>query len=106
MAEWFDASPVGHRFTAILVEDLGPAGFPFLCEQLMDVTKPETVMQLLRELSLHIRQPTQLVIGGSIALILSERLARHTQDIDVVDEIPATIRDQHELLKRLASRYQ
>jgi hypothetical protein len=106
MAEWFDASSMGHRFTAILAEDLGPAGFPFLREQLMNVTKSETVMELLRELSLHIRQPTQLVIGGSIALILSGRLTRHTQDIDVVDEIPATIRDQHELLKRLASRYQ
>jgi hypothetical protein len=45
------------------------------------------------------------VIGGSIALILPSRISRHTEDIDVVDEIPKSLRDDHDLLTRLAARY-
>ena len=44
-------------------------------------------------------------MGGSTALILQSGLSRHTEDIDAVDEIPANIREEHELLGRLAQRY-
>ncbi len=39
------------------------------------------------------------------SLILAGLLSRGTEDIDVVDEVPAAIRSQHELLSSLASRY-
>ena len=71
----------------------------------MHATKPEVVMQLLRELSEHVDRPTQLIIGGSIALMLQGHLTRHTEDIDIVDELPATVREQHALLESLAGRY-
>jgi hypothetical protein len=32
-------------------------------------------------------------------------LSRSTQDIDIVDEVPAEVREQHQLLSRLAKRY-
>lgn len=80
-------------------------GFPTLRRRIVNAIKPETVVQLLRELSVHVAQPTRLVIGGSIALLLGGHLARHTDDIDVVDELPAALRSQPELLENLAARY-
>jgi hypothetical protein len=44
-------------------------------------------------------------VGDSIALILSGNLSRHTEDIDVVDELPSDVRSQHELLNELADTY-
>jgi hypothetical protein len=80
-------------------------GFPTLKRRIVNAIKPETVVQLLRELSAHVAQPTRLVIGGSIALLLGGHLARHTDDIDMVDELPAALRNQPELLENLAARY-
>lgn len=71
----------------------------------MDAIHPETVEAFLRELSLHVNRPTRLVVGGSIALILAGYVSRHTDDIDVVDEVPAEIRVQHDLLEQLVGRY-
>src|SRR6266496_3335232 len=44
--------------------------FPYLASRVMDAIQLETVLQLLRELSGHLNQPTRIVIGGSIALVL------------------------------------
>lgn len=82
------------------------AGFPFLEKQVEEPTRMATVEQFLRELSLSVAKETRLHIGGSIALIAAGALSRRTQDIDVVDELPAVIRAQHDLLDRLAERYQ
>jgi len=71
----------------------------------METTKKETVEQFLRELGSRISQPVEIAIGGSIALILRTPLSRRTEDIDVVDEVPAPIRNEHELLDNLARRY-
>ncbi|MDB5173947.1 MAG: hypothetical protein JWN51_2720 [Phycisphaerales bacterium] len=46
-----------------------------------------------------------MYIRGSISLILSAGLSRHTEDIDLVDEIPAPLRSEHALLDELAARY-
>ncbi len=105
MTRWRERSSARRQIDAIIVEELGAPGFPFLGRQLMEVTNRETVMQLLRELFHGIQEPTKLIIGGSIALILSNRLSRHTQVIDVVDELPAAISTQHALLDQLAERY-
>ena len=79
--------------------------FPYLSRNVVDPIQPETVLQLLREISSHVTAPTRLVIGGSIALVLSGDLMRFTQDIDIVDELPAELRKNHELLEKLAQRY-
>jgi hypothetical protein len=44
-------------------------------------------------------------IGGSAALIVAGKLSRATEDVDVVDEVPAEIRTRYDLLERLAARY-
>lgn len=90
---------------AILAEDLGDPGFPSLERRIMEQTDAQTILRFLREISEAVTQPIHLDIGGSSSLILSGLLSRGTEDIDVVDEVPAAIRSQHELLSSLASRY-
>lgn len=82
-------------------------GFPSLRERLMDKTDPEAVREFLRDLGTRIaaRKPIALTIGGAIALILTGRLARSTDDIDVVDEVPVEIRKETALLDELRNRY-
>lgn len=86
-------------------DDPTEIGFPSLNRRLMNTPDRQTIEQFLRELSLHVEHPTHLVIGGSIALLLAGFLSRHTDDINVVDEVPADIRVQHDLLQRLVERY-
>jgi hypothetical protein len=47
----------------------------------------------------------RIEVGGAIAAILAGVLSRHTADVDVVDEIPVTLRSQHEMLGDLAQRH-
>jgi hypothetical protein len=71
----------------------------------MNTVRRETVLNFLRDLGNSLSHPTQIVVGGSIALILSDELVRHTDDIDVVDELPAEIRDRYAYLDELAGLY-
>lgn len=106
LAAWLENSAVGLEIEAIC---RGPwdddRGFSTLRSRVVDVTKPETIKQFLRELSVHIRKPVRLEIGGSASLILQGQLSRKTEDVDVVDEVPAEIRSQHKLIEELAKRY-
>jgi hypothetical protein len=103
---WLERSPSGRRIDSICK---GPweddRGFSSLTERVMDITKPETIKQFLRELSGHVRKPLRLDIGGSVALMLPELLSRRTEDVDIVDEVPAEIRAQYKLLADLKTRY-
>jgi hypothetical protein len=89
----------------IRAEDLGRPGFPLLEQRMTDATDPTTILQFFRELGREVHSPVALNVGGSTALILRGLLMRGTDDIDAVDEVPAVIRTQYELLGRLASRY-
>jgi len=102
---WLRRSGSGEQIEAIRRQELGERGFPFLREALMEATTPETIRQFLRELGAAVHQPIRMAIGGSVALILTGHLSRATQDIDVVDEVPAELRSQHDLLEQLRHRY-
>lgn len=102
---WLASSPVRERLEAIRQQDLGGVGFPFLEQQVVETTKPETIKQLLRELGSHLHQPQRVVIGGSVALILPGYLSRRTQDLDIVDELPPEIRKLDRVLKELTTSY-
>lgn len=98
-------SPIRTRLEAIAAESFDAPGFPSLSERLVDHTDPETIKQYFRELGSALAQPLQLDVGGSVALMLPGYLSRHTEDIDVVDEVPADIRSRHALLNELRKRY-
>ena len=99
---WLQQSPLGPEIEAICQ---GPfdddRGFPSLVRRVMEVTKPERIKQFLDDLGHQIQQPLRVNIGGSAALILTGFLSRRTEDIDVVNELPAEIRSQHGLLDHL-----
>jgi hypothetical protein len=90
---------------AILVENLGDAGFPTLEGRIMQRTEPETMLQFLRELGARAPQDARLDIGGSGALIMTGMLRRGTDDLDAVDELPIFLRTEHDLLNSLGTRY-
>jgi hypothetical protein len=102
---WLADFPVGARIKTITQEEFERPGFPSLVRRVMEPTKPEKVRQFLRELGSHPPRPTQVRIGGAIALILTGHLVRRTEDVDLVDEVPAAIRSQHRLLERLNQTY-
>jgi hypothetical protein len=103
---WLRASPACDVIEPICREVFDRVGFPYLSEQLMEPTTPESILQMLRELSGLVHRPTRMVVGGAGSLILTGHLARRTQDIDVVDEVPADLRSQHVAIERISRRYQ
>lgn len=104
--EWLARSSAGTRIEAICKQEFeDDRGFASLRWRVMDVTRPETIQQYLRELSAQVRRPMRLDVGGSASLILAGYLARKTEDIDVVDEVPAEVRREHQLLEELQQRY-
>jgi hypothetical protein len=92
-AAWLGRCRARQTIESIRLEDLGKPGFPFLGDQVVETTKPETVHQLLQELGNELHRPLTIYIAGSIALILAGYLVRGTQDLDVVDELPEAIRN-------------
>jgi hypothetical protein len=105
LADWLAASPVRDRIEAICREEFERPGFPFRRGRIMEKTDPETIRSYLRDLAVKVRRPIQIQVGGSAALILPGYLSRATDDIDVVDEVPAEIRSQPGLLDELEHRY-
>jgi hypothetical protein len=79
--------------------------FPSLPERIRQVTRPETIRQFLREIGLELQESTQVVVGESSALILLGLLQRATEDVDVVDEVPAPLRAITGLRERTQNRY-
>jgi len=63
--------------------------FPSLSTRMKTPLKKSTIEQYLREMGVRLQESTPLIIGGSSALILQDLLSRHTEDVDVVDEVPA-----------------
>lgn len=102
---WLTNSAARDRLSTYVKADLGPEGFPTLIHRLMDATRPEAVIEFFRDLGSRVVRPARLDVGGSTSLILLANLSRQTDDIDAVDEVPAVIRAEHDLLDRLAKRY-
>jgi hypothetical protein len=86
-------------------KDPAEVGFPSLMTRVVDATRAESITRFLRAVSLHVARPTQLFVGGSASLILSVNLTARIETVNVVDEVPAEIRTQYDLLESLAMRY-
>ena len=102
---WLTDCPTHDRIDAICHDEYEKVGFPSIRKRLMDKTDPETVAQYFRELSRKIHKPLRVYVGGSIALIVPGLLVRHTDDVDIVDEVPQELREQHEFISDLQTRY-
>lgn len=109
---WLNRSPQRQRIEQICAiaraqaeADNDDRGFSTLTRKIVDVTKPEDIVEFFRVLARRVRRPAKLVIGGSVALMLSGLLSRRTDDVDVVNEVPADIRNEHELLEALTQQF-
>jgi hypothetical protein len=103
--QWLDRCPARDRISAICKEEFERPGFPTLRRRLMEKTDPEHIRQYLRDLGVRVSRPLRMEVGGSVALIIPGYLSRATDDIDVVDEVPADLRTEYALLHDLESRY-
>ena len=102
---WLNSSPACAALSEVWTSELGSEGFHFLEERLVQTIEPETILDFLRELGEDLNRPATINVGGSISLMMQNVLRRGTEDMDVVDEVPAEIRSEHELLHRLAKRF-
>lgn len=93
------------RIEAICREEFEKVGFPSLPRRLMEKTDPNKIRKFLDHLGRKLRQETRVYIAGSGALILPGFIERHTEDIDVIDELPKEVRDNHLLVQELQDLY-
>ena len=93
------------KIVTICQDEYEKVGFPSIRKRLMEKTDPKTIEQYFRELGRRVHKTLRLPVGGSIALIAPGLLVRHTEDIDVVDEVPPELREQHEFIEELQKRY-
>ena len=85
--------------------ELDGRGYHSFLSRVMNQTDPSDIVNMFRDLGRRVRQPTSLNVGGSIVLILESLIIHSTQDIDVVDEVPAALREDHELLHEMVARH-
>ncbi|MBI3822011.1 MAG: hypothetical protein HY289_04940 [Planctomycetes bacterium] len=102
---WLASCPTRQKIAAICDEEFEEVGFPSIRMRLMEKTDPDTVRLYFTELARHVRKPLRLEVGGAIALILPQMIVRYTEDIDVVDEVPRELRNEHDALDNLQKRY-
>jgi Nucleotidyltransferase of unknown function (DUF6036) len=102
---WLAGCMERERLEKVFREDFERPGFPSIRRRLMEKTDAEDVRQYFRKLGLQLHRPVRVNVGGSVALILKGFLSRQTEDIDVVDEVPAEIRSQHRLLDELEADF-
>jgi hypothetical protein len=105
VGDWLATCPIRDRIENICREEFERPGFQLIGRRLMEKTNPTTIETLLRELGSRIHRPVRLNIGGSAALILPGYVSRHTEDIDVVDEVPSEVRTQYALLDEFKQRH-
>jgi hypothetical protein len=105
LSRWLQNCPHREEIEAIWRHSFEETGFPSLRRRLMEKTRPETIRQFLAELGFAVRSPLRIYIAGSVALMLPGYLERRTEDIDLIDEVPKVLRENHSLLHQLEARY-
>src|SRR5262249_37181115 len=104
-ADWVNHSPGRSTIQAIREEEFDAPGFASLAERIVEKTDPDTVKPSRGDLGSPVPQRIRLRVGGLIAVPLRGYLSRHTDDIDVVGEVPSPLRTMYPLLEQLRKRY-
>jgi hypothetical protein len=102
---WLTASPVGERIGTILKENLGRPGFRYIRRRLVASVNLTEIKQVLDLLGQGVHDRIEINIAGSIPTLIRGLTARPTDDIDIVDEVPAEIRQQRTALKKIQNEY-
>jgi len=102
---WLRNASQREEIEAICAQEFERPGFPSLAERLMEKTDPEQIKAYFRELGLSASKSQRLDVAGSVAVIIPGLLVRNTDDVDIVDEVPKELRENHRLLHDLEKRY-
>jgi hypothetical protein len=104
-ARWVATSPAGQQIRAILEEDLGQPGFTAIRGRLVDSIDSPQIRQIFDLLGRGIHNPVEVHIAGSIPTLIKGLTYRPTADIGFVDEVPAEIRSQRGLLRKIKAEF-
>lgn len=104
-ARWLATSPVCARVERILEEDLGEPGFPDIRRRLVSSIGTTQLKQIFDLLGRNIHDRVDIHVAGSIPTLVLGLTARPTTDIDLVNEVPAAIRQQHKVLEQIQTEY-
>jgi hypothetical protein len=102
---WLAASPARDRLRAILDESFSETGFPHIRRRLVDSIGELQVKQIFTLLGQQIHDRVEVYVAGSIPTLIEGLTARPTEDIDLVDEVPAEIRTQRSVLRQIEKDY-
>src|SRR5207245_2476239 len=94
-----------NRIHTILQEELGPPGYRNIRRRLVSNVGSNEIHQIFSLLGERVQDSIDVYIAGSIPTLIQGLTARPTDDIDIVNEVPAQIRKQADLLKRIRSEY-
>src|SRR5262249_7255285 len=93
------------RIATIMREKLGKPGFSTIRRRLVANNISADLEQILDLIGRAIHEKTEINIGGSGPTLVRKLSAGPTQDIDIVDEIPAEIRKQRAVLQSIKDRF-
>lgn len=102
---WLAASPARERLHAILNEDFAEVGFPSIRRRLVDNIGEKQVKQIFSLLGQNVHERIEVYLAGSVPTLMEGFTARPTEGIDIVDEVPAVIRKQQALLRKIENDY-
>jgi hypothetical protein len=102
---WLAASPAGGKIRAILQEELGRPGFRYIRRRLVSSISLTDIKQVLQLLGEHLHGHVEINIAGSVPTLIHGLTARPTDDIDIVNEVPAEIRAQRATLQKIKAEF-
>jgi uncharacterized nucleotidyltransferase DUF6036 len=105
LADWLSDCPEREQIQTICRESFDKIGYPSLRNRLMEKTDPDKIREFFGYLGNKLTRDIRVEVAGSVALILPGYLSRHTEDIDVVGEVPSDIRENHRLVAALESTF-
>ena len=102
---WLKESPFQDEIRTILASKLGKEGFHNIRGRLVSNIGSNEIRQIFSLLGEHVRDRIDVYIAGSIPTMIQGLTVRPTDDIDIVNEVPAQIRKQTDVLKRIRDKY-
>jgi hypothetical protein len=104
-ARWLNASSAAERIRAILDEPFAEVGFPHIRKRLAVSIRSAQIEQIFTLLGQAVHDRIEVYVAGSIPTLIEELTSRPTEGIDLVDEVPAEIRKQRAVLRKIQSDY-
>jgi hypothetical protein len=106
LARRIAASPASECLGSLRAQQSDDVGLPSIGRRIVEPLARPRIDRFFTYLGGRLRQPVQIIVGGSIALMLQDLFARQTENVDVVNDIPEPIRRDHQLLLDLRETQQ